>query len=149
MSMCRVISCIVLRRCLLWPVCCLGKILVAFCPVSFIQGQTCLLLYVSLGFLLLHSNPLCWDFPVSLDSKESTCNTGDLGSIPGLGRFSGGGHGNPLQYSCLENPHGQRSLVSYSPGVTESDMTEQLSTAPMMQRTSFFGINSRRSCGSS
>ena len=39
---------------------------------------------------------------------------GDLGSIPGLGRSPGGGHGNPLQYSRLE-PHGQRSLVSYSP----------------------------------
>ena len=45
----------------------------------------------------------------------------DAGSIPGLGRFPGGGHGNPLQYSC----HGQRSLVGYSPqGHTESDMTE-------------------------
>ena len=48
-------------------------------------------------------------------SKESACNAGDLGSIPGLGRFPGGGHGNPLQYSCLENPYGQRSLVGYSP----------------------------------
>ena len=35
----------------------------------------------------------------------------DMGSIPGLGRSPGGGHGNPLQYSCLENPHGQRSLA--------------------------------------
>ena len=42
----------------------------------------------------------------------------------------GGGHGNPLQYSCLENPSGQRSLVGYSPwGFKESDMTERLSTA--------------------
>ena len=48
------------------------------------------------------------------DSRESTCNLGDLGLIPGLGRFPGGGHGNPLQYSCLENPYGQRSLVGYS-----------------------------------
>ena len=36
--------------------------------------------------------------------KESSCNVGDLGSIPGLGRSPGGGHGNPLQRSCLENP---------------------------------------------
>ena len=36
-------------------------------------------------------------------SKESACNAGDLGLIPGLGRAPGGGHGNPLQYSCLEN----------------------------------------------
>ena len=38
------------------------------------------------------------------DGKESTCNAGDLGLILGLGRSPGGGHGNPLQYSCLENP---------------------------------------------
>ena len=50
-----------------------------------------------------------------LDSKESTCNVGDLGSIPGLGRSPGGGHDNLLQYSCLESPHGQRSLAGYSP----------------------------------
>ena len=56
---------------------------------------------------------------------ESACNVGDLGSIPGLGRSPGGGHVNPLQYSCLENPHGQRSLVGYSPwGRKESDTTE-------------------------
>ena len=42
-------------------------------------------------------------FPGGADSKESACNTGDLGSIPGSGRSPGGGHGNPLQYSCLEN----------------------------------------------
>ena len=36
--------------------------------------------------------------------KESTCNAGDPGSIPGLGKSAGGGHGNPLQYFCLENP---------------------------------------------
>ena len=50
------------------------------------------------------------------------------GSIPGLGRSPGGGHGNPLQYSGLENLHGQRSLVGYNPwGCKESDMTERLS----------------------
>ena len=59
----------------------------------------------------------------------NTCNAGDLGSVPGLGRSPGGGHGNPLQYSCLENPHGQKCLVSYSPwGRKESGTTEQLST---------------------
>ena len=54
-------------------------------------------------------------FPGGSDGKESTCNTGHLGSIPGLGRSPKGGRGNPLQYSCLENPHGQRSLAGYSP----------------------------------
>ena len=48
------------------------------------------------------------------DSKESTCNAGDLGLIPGLGRSPGRRHGNPLQYFCLENPHGQRSLPGYN-----------------------------------
>ena len=38
----------------------------------------------------------------------------DMGSIPGLGRSPGGGHGNTFQYSCLANPHGQRSLVGHS-----------------------------------
>ena len=47
------------------------------------------------------------------DGKESTCNVGDLGLILGLGRPPGGGLGNLLQHSCLENPHGQRSLVGY------------------------------------
>ena len=66
-------------------------------------------------------------FPGGSVGKESICNAGDLGSISGLGRFSGGGHGNPLQYSCLENPHGQRSLVKYSPwGHKKSDTNEQL-----------------------
>ena len=46
-------------------------------------------------------------FPGGSDGKESACNTGDLGSIPGLGRSSGGGQGNPLQYFCLENPMGR------------------------------------------
>ena len=44
------------------------------------------------------------DFRGGADGKESTCNSGNLGSIPGLGRSPGGGNGNPLQYSCLENP---------------------------------------------
>ena len=64
-------------------------------------------------------------FPGGSDGKESAHNVGDLGSISGLGISPGGGHGNLLQYSCLENPHGQRSLVGYSPwSCRESDMTE-------------------------
>ena len=55
---------------------------------------------------------------------------GDLSSIPGLGRSPGEGHGNQLQCSCLENPHGQRSLAGYSPwGLKESDLSEGLNTA--------------------
>ena len=70
------------------------------------------------------------DFPCGLVGKESTCNARDLGSIPGLGRPHGGGHGNPFQYSCLENPQGQRNLTGYSPwGRKELDTTEQLSSS--------------------
>ena len=62
--------------------------------------------------------------------KEFTCNVGDLASIPGLGRSPGGVHCNPLQYSHLENPHGQRSLAGYSPwGHKELDITEWLSSS--------------------
>jgi len=54
-----------------------------------------------------------------------------------LGRSPGGGHGNPLQYSCLENLHGQRSLAGCTSwGLKESDMTEQLSTAHRETRDS-------------
>ena len=62
-------------------------------------------------------------FSCGLDGKESARIMGDLGSIPGLGRSPEGRHGNPLQYSCLENPHGQRNLEGYiqSMGFKESD----------------------------
>ena len=65
--------------------------------------------------------------------KNLPTNAGDprdMASIPGSGRSPGVGNGNPLQYSCLKNPHGQRNLAGYSPlGHKESDTTEQLSTA--------------------
>ena len=54
-----------------------------------------------------------WGFPGSLDGKESACNAGDLGLIPGSRRSPGEMNDNPLQYFCLENLHGQRSLVGY------------------------------------
>ena len=54
--------------------------------------------------------PVFLGFPGGSDGKESVYITGDLGLIPGLGKSPGGGPGNPHQYSCLENPHGQRSL---------------------------------------
>ena len=61
---------------------------------------------------------------------EIFCNAGDLGSIPGLGRFPGGGGGNPFQYSFLENPHGQKSLVGYSLwDHKDSERTERVSIA--------------------
>ena len=67
---------------------------------------------------------LIWGFSGGSAGKESACNVEDLGLIPGLGRSPGGGHGNPLQYSGLENPHGQRSLWVIVCEVAESDMTD-------------------------
>ena len=55
-----------------------------------------------------------------LSGKASTCNTGSTGSIPGLGQSSGGGHGNPLQYSCLENPMDRGAWWATIHGVTKS-----------------------------
>ena len=70
-----------------------------------------------------------WIFPGGSDHKASAYNAyhvGDWGSIPGSGRSPGEGNGNPLQYSCLENPM-DGNLVGYSPwGHKESDTTEQL-----------------------
>ena len=78
-------------------------------------------------------------FPGGSDSKESACKAGDLGLNPGLGRSPGGGHGNPLQYSCLENPHGQRRLVGYGPWChKESDATEWLTLLTHFFSNSFF-----------
>ena len=67
----------------------------------------------------------CQGFPGGGDGKETACSAEDAWSIPGSGRSPGEGHGNPLQHSCLENPHGQRSLVGCSPwGCEELDTTE-------------------------
>ena len=69
-----------------------------------------------------------WASQVALVVKNSPANAGDTedtGSIPGSGRSPVGGHDNPFQYACLENPHGQRSLEGYHTyGHKESDMTE-------------------------
>ena len=66
------------------------------------------------------------DFPGGSDGKASVYNVGDLGSIPGLGRFPGEGNGNPLQHSCLENPMDRGAWwAAIRGGRTESDMTER------------------------
>ena len=64
-------------------------------------------------------------FPGGSVVKKPPANAEDMSSIPGLGRSPGEGNANPLQYSCLEKSHGQRSLAGYSPwGHKESDTTE-------------------------
>ena len=71
-----------------------------------------------------------WELPCSSYREESACNVGDLGSIPGSGRSFVEGNGNPLQYSCLENPMDKGAWWATSPwSHKESDMTEWLSTA--------------------
>ena len=83
--------------------------------------------------MFLYLSAIDWEqskgFPGGSDGKEFAYSVGDLGLLLGLGRSPGEGNGNPLQYSCLENPHGQRSLVGYNPwGHKWSDTTERLST---------------------
>ena len=60
------------------------------------------------------------DFPGGSDSKESTFNAGDMGLISGLGGSPGEGNGNPLQYSCLENPVDRGAWRATMNGVTKS-----------------------------
>ena len=80
--------------------------------------------------------------PPWLSGKESACNggaVGDVGSIPGLERSPGGGHGNPLQYSCLENPMDRGAWRLQSIGVTKSrTRLKRLSTHAGM---SFQGVS--------
>ena len=69
-------------------------------------------------------------FPGSSAGKEAACNVGDMGSIPGFGRPPGRGTWQPTPVFLLENPHGQRSLVGYSPrDCKELDMSERLSNS--------------------
>ena len=77
---------------------------------------------------------LYWASQVALAVKNLPSNAGnvrDTGSIPGLGRSPGGGHGNLLQYSCLDNPMDRGAWWATVPGVTESDTTEATSQARM------------------
>ena len=75
--------------------------------------------------LFLLSSTFLWGFPGGLDSKDSICNTGDLGSIPGSGRSPGERNGYPTPVFLPGESHRQRNLVGYSPrSHKESDTTE-------------------------
>ena len=73
--------------------------------------------------------PIRRGFPGGSVVKNSPANAGDVGLIPGLGRFPGGGNGTPLQDSCLGNPMDIGAWPATVRGVAESDMTQQLSAS--------------------
>ena len=86
--------------------------------------------------------------PWGLSNKESACNVGDPGSVPGFGRSPGEGYGNPLQYSCLENPMEEEPGGSQSVGsqrVTHKLKTTQLIRIELDQPRQT-GLESQHSC---
>ena len=96
-------------------------------------------------YVLYFVNYVLYSIPGGSDGKESACNERDLSLILGLGKSPGGGHGNPFQYSCLKKPHGQRSLVNYSPwDQKELDMTEWLRTQTHSINIYFYTQMSRK-----
>ena len=71
------------------------------------------------------------------DGKESACNAGDLGSIPGLGRYPGEGNGNSLQYSCLENP----MTTVHGVAKSQTKLSEQHTHVLQIFLSCFFYLN--------
>ena len=83
--------------------------------MAYIQSQV--------GYCILKTYtglPFQSGFPGGSDGKESACSVRELGSLPGLGRFPGGGHGNPHQYSCLKNPMDREAWRAIVYGVAKS-----------------------------
>ena len=77
-------------------------------------------IYCPFILIIYHSKSMGWGKASGSDGEESACSAGDLGLIPGSGRSPGKGHGNPLQYSCLENSMDRRAWWATVHGVTKS-----------------------------
>ena len=88
--------------------------------VSIRDTQLSLKFRLKKNFLNIGLTRAIFGFPGGSDSKECACSAGDLGLIPGLGRSPGGGHGNPLQCSCLENPMNSGAWQATVHGVAKS-----------------------------
>ena len=102
-----------------------GKRFQRYSSSNFLNFNSFLFLRGTIPSVITHMHTYTQASLVAQTVKESACKAGDLDLIPGLGRSPGTGHGNPLQYSCLENPHGQRRLAGYSSwGHKESDTTK-------------------------
>ena len=163
MFMCIVVSCVVGRRRLLWPVHSLGKTLLAFVLLHIVlQGQICLLLQESLDFLLLHSSPLWWKEKAMAPHSSTLARKIPWAEEPGRLQSMGSqgvghdwatslscigeGNGNPLQCSCLENPRDGGAWWAAMYGVAQSrTRLERLSSSSMVYYTSFiyFSVNSK------
>ena len=98
-----------------------------FCISLFLPSFRALRICIS-DFMFVMSSNFLGGFFCSLVSKESACNAGDPGLIPGLGRSPGEGNVNPLQYSCLENPMDRGTWGAVAQGVTR--IGHNLATTP-------------------
>ena len=111
----------------------------SFCDESRVRAYGITLVCLWLG---CNSRWVCFSvwvcgFPGGSDGKESACNVGDLGSIPGLRRSPGGGNGYPFQYSCLEIFMDRGAWWAAVRGVAELDTTERLSLSWLGPRCAF------------
>ena len=90
------------------------------CVFKYTHTHTHIYVYIHTHTYIIYICMPTYDFPGGSDGKESACNAGNPGSIPGSGRFPGEGNGNPLQYSCLENFMGRGAWWTTVHGVSKS-----------------------------
>ena len=113
-------------------------------PGSSVHGvlQARILEWVAVPFpraaVIINTYSLQWGFPGGSDGKESACNAEDPDSVPGWGRSSGVGNGNPLQGCCLENPRDRGAWWATVHGVIELDMPERLMRTHTHKRQYFY-----------